>query len=600
MLRIRDPLTSLINIPATAVQRKAALFVSIGVLAISLLISPYLDTPLPEVRPFLPVFIAWIVFGNLMTAYLLYVQFRATGYKPILLLAAAFWFAGLITIPYLLTFPGIFSDMGLLHAGPQTSIWFWVIWHGGFPFGILLYTYSLRTWKSALTERREKATVIAIFGTVLLVIVVLAYLLGQFRDELPVLVEQNHYGLMIRTGIGPALWLLNLLALVCLFIATRAQSLLHLWLTMSAFMFWMDINLTLFAGERYSIGWYAARFNSFVSSTALLTVFFHELNQLYFRLMQSQAALKQSQERVETILDSITDAFFAVDRKWEYTYMNKEAEKYTGLDFEAVKGQSLWDVSPCLLDSGLYSMAHRVMERSEPAGFTEYDKLRERWLEFRIFPTGQGVSIYFRDVTDRIAAEDKLKEANKKLQMANRLLTDFSYTDGLTGVYNRRYFDLMLQQEWERMKQENRPLSLILLDIDDFKRYNDTYGHLAGDECLRQVAQAVKAAATQPLSVAARYGGEEFAVLLPHTPAMNATIAAEGIRLQVESLAIPHEASEVSHFVTCSLGAATWIPGRQEHGPDPQALVQMADRGLYAAKRDGRNRVRTHGGGAPG
>ncbi|MFD3271267.1 MASE4 domain-containing protein [Paenibacillus dendritiformis] len=600
MLRMRDPLTSLINIPATAVQRKTALSISIGVFAVSLLISPYVDMPLPEVRPFLPIFIAWIVFGNLMTAYLLYVQFRATGYKPILLLAAAFLFAGLITIPYLLTFPGIFSATGLLHAGPQTSVWFWVIWHAGFPLGIILYTYSLRKWKSAQTERREKATVAAIFGAVVLLTAVLAYLLGQFRDELPVVIEQNHYRLVISSGIGPVLWLLNLLALVYLYIATRAQSLLHLWLTMSAFMFWMDINLTLFAGERYSIGWYAARINSFISSTALLTVFFHELNQLYVRLIHSQTALKQSQERVETILDSITDAFLAVNQKWEYTYMNKEAEKYTGLDFEAVKGRSIWTVNPLLLKSKMYAVSHQVMERGEPAELTEYDKLQDRWLEFRIFPTGQGVSVYFRDVTDRVAAEGKLKEANKKLQMANRLLTDFSYTDGLTGVYNRRYFDLMLQQEWERMKQENRPLSLILLDIDDFKRYNDTYGHQAGDECLRQVAQAVKAAVTQPLSVAARYGGEEFAVLLPHTPAMNATIAAEAIRLQVESLTIRHEASEVSHFVTCSLGAATWIPGQQEHCPDPQALVQMADRGLYAAKRDGRNRVRMQGNGPPG
>lgn len=600
MLRMHDPLTSLINIPATAMQRKTALAISIGVLAVSLLISPYVDMPLPEVRPFLPIFIAWIVFGNLMTAYLLYVQFRATGYKPILLLAAAFLFAGLITILYLLTFPGIFSATGLLHAGTQTSVWFWVIWHSGFPLGIILYTYSLQRWKAPLNERRERATAAVIFSAVVLFVAILIYLLGQFRDELPVLLERNHYGLMLNMGIGPALWLLNLLALVYLFTATRAQSLLHLWLTMSAFMFWMDINLSLFAGVRYTVGWYASRINSFISSTALLTVFFHELNQLYVRLMHSQTALKQSQERVATILDSITDAFLAVNQDWEFTYMNKEAEKYTGLDFEVVKGRSIWTASPHLLRGKMYAMSHQVMERGDPAELTEYDKLQERWLEFRIFPTGQGVSVYFRDVTDRIAAEGKLKEANKKLQMANRLLTDFSYTDGLTGVYNRRYFDLMLQQEWERMKQENCPLSLILLDIDDFKRYNDTYGHLAGDECLRQVAQAVRAAVTQPLSVAARYGGEEFAVLLPHTPATNAAIAAESIRLQVESLTIRHEASKVSHYVTCSLGAATWIPGQQERGPDPQALVQMADQGLYAAKRDGRNRVRMQGDGPPG
>jgi diguanylate cyclase (GGDEF)-like protein len=173
------------------------------------------------------------------------------------------------------------------------------------------------------------------------------------------------------------------------------------------------------------------------------------------------------------------------------------------------------------------------------------------------------------------------------LEVANRELQRLAICDGLTKLANRRRFDEYLQQEWQRLARERSPLSLILGDIDFFKAYNDTYGHLTGDECLRQVASAIQEAVKRPADLVARYGGEEFAVILPNTDAEGAIAVAELIRQAVKALAIDHSKSLVSPHITISLGVATVIPSAEL---SPLDLIASADRGLYQAKSLGRDR----------
>jgi len=162
----------------------------------------------------------------------------------------------------------------------------------------------------------------------------------------------------------------------------------------------------------------------------------------------------------------------------------------------------------------------------------------------------------------------------------------------LTGVANRRAFDRQLDLEWRRSLRERRPIALLLLDVDGFKPYNDAYGHPAGDACLHKMSAVLRDAAHRPNDLAARYGGEEFAVLLPGTTPEGALAVAEGIRRQVESLAIPHAASTAAEVVTVSVGVASVMPSPEER---PDALVAAADAALYRAKSDGRNRVELAG-----
>jgi diguanylate cyclase (GGDEF)-like protein len=164
--------------------------------------------------------------------------------------------------------------------------------------------------------------------------------------------------------------------------------------------------------------------------------------------------------------------------------------------------------------------------------------------------------------------------------------------DGLTGMANRRYFDEFLHEEWRRGTRLNLPISLILLDIDHFKAFNDHYGHQAGDECLRQIGNVLKLYSTRPDDLAARYGGEEFTVILGNTSLENAMIVANYIHKAITDLAIPHAYSDTASIVTASIGVASMQPVMQSAKVHEEtALIDAADKGLYSAKEHGRNQV---------
>ena len=167
-------------------------------------------------------------------------------------------------------------------------------------------------------------------------------------------------------------------------------------------------------------------------------------------------------------------------------------------------------------------------------------------------------------------------------------LSNLAIHDGLTGIYNRRYFDETLAREWKRTMREKAPLSLIMLDIDYFKKYNDTYGHQAGDECLRQVATTISGALRRPADMAARYGGEEFVVVLPNFKLENSAKFGETIRAKIEALKMEHKQSDANPFITVSLGIASVVPSSIS---SYEELVGAADKALYSAKNKGRNRV---------
>lgn len=181
-----------------------------------------------------------------------------------------------------------------------------------------------------------------------------------------------------------------------------------------------------------------------------------------------------------------------------------------------------------------------------------------------------------------------VRDISQRKQM-EEALQKLSVMDGLTGVGNRRLFDETLNREWKRAMRDQIPLSLIMLDIDFFKLYNDSYGHQGGDTCLKQVATALDQYTHRPTDLVARYGGEEFAVILPETTLEGAAELAEAIRSSIEGLQIEHNKNAVSPYVTVSLGVSTMVP---ERGVSHGQLISNADKALYRAKEKGRNQIR--------
>lgn len=189
-----------------------------------------------------------------------------------------------------------------------------------------------------------------------------------------------------------------------------------------------------------------------------------------------------------------------------------------------------------------------------------------------------------------IQMRHQLVRMSQKLNEANQALTRLAGIDGLCGIANRRVFDESLGREWRRARRNGGPLSVIVLDVDHFKLFNDEYGHLAGDACLKRVAKALEGCLNRPNDLVARYGGEEFAAVLPETGMDGAEQVADAMRRAVASLAISHRVSPTAQHVTISLGVASCEPAQVSRMTE-ESFLRQADVALYSAKREGRNRA---------
>jgi len=193
------------------------------------------------------------------------------------------------------------------------------------------------------------------------------------------------------------------------------------------------------------------------------------------------------------------------------------------------------------------------------------------------------------ETDSRKERERELTEMAEQLDAANKKLTRMSYLDGLTAVPNRRYFEEFFAREWKNAIRVKNPLSLLMFDIDCFKAYNDTYGHLNGDDCLKKIARTLNNALKRPRDFLCRYGGEEFIAVLPDTDKKGAIAVANKFLEETKNLKIPHKSSTVSENVTISVGVATINPDRKSK---PTSFINEVDKALYEAKQSGRNCIK--------
>jgi diguanylate cyclase (GGDEF)-like protein len=414
-------------------------------------------TPLPG---FIPAFLSAVIVTELITAYLLFVHTQLSRRFDLLWLGGAYLFSSAMASGQLLVFPGVLAANGLFGAGPQSAVWIWVLWHGGFPAMVIMA--MLLNWrdrhitsKGASPGRPRSAHALVMAGCILVLAVLIETIVTRFQASLPILIHGRSFTGLAHSLSGYIVLTLNIAAFALVLRVARDRSVLDLGLAIAVLASMLDAALTLKSGARFSLGWYVARAGSVVTAVSVLIVFLREVTMLYAGVIR-----------------------------------------------------------------------------------------------------------------------------------LNARLADQAAIDVTTALFNRRHFNRQLHVTLRDAVRRHEPIGLLLIDVDHFKLFNDCYGHLAGDDCLYQVAQAIAGAIRRPGDVAARYGGEEFAVILPATDPDGARHMAERVLAAIRSLALDHAASPTAEIVTVSIGVGTGTPGTRF-----EDLLRAADEALYAAKRAGRDRM---------
>jgi diguanylate cyclase (GGDEF)-like protein len=404
------------------------------------------DVSGPVLSPFVPICATLWGIADLLTAYLLLNQFNVNGVRAFAILGAAYAFPGLLTIPYVAFFPGLFLMPPLTIGVQQISMWLWLTWHFAFPFFVAGYHLVDRNLSKRITSGlgvRRWSVGVALMS-VIACAAVAALIVGE-RDHLPIGIVNGTFTEFYRTIATPIFVAANLLAAVVLVIASkRRPSTLQVWLSVALITAALDGTLNAFSNGRYTVSWYVGKVETLATATVVLAVLLSEVTALY------------------------------------------------------------------------------------------------------------------------------------------RRLGSLATIDALTGLANRQSFDDAARFTLQLYRRGSAALAFLVIDIDYFKQYNDTYGHHGGDMCLRRVAECVRNTCGRSVDIVGRFGGEEFVVLLPGTNAIGAMRVAESIRCCVEALGIAHAGSSVSGFVTVSIGGAEVS---YEHDAQLETLFQRADAAaLYRAK----------------
>jgi diguanylate cyclase (GGDEF)-like protein/PAS domain S-box-containing protein len=330
----------------------------------------------------------------------------------------------------------------------------------------------------------------------------------------------------------------------------------------------------------------AARTAFVLGLVALIAVIgFYLVRQLWQRQRMAQA-LVANEAHFRLLAEQSSDMVSRIGLDNRLLYVSPSCARITGWSPEELLGTSaVAGIHADDMERVEQAIAALKNGEAEEARFVYRQRHRDKgdiWAEAALHVTRasdsgevDGVVAVVRDMTEQKDLQDKL--------------ASLATTDGLTGLANRRAFDERLAEEWTRARRDGTQISLLLIDVDQFKKFNDHYGHQAGDGCLRALGRILSAQARRPADLAARYGGEEFAVLLPNTGPDGCAEVGEGIREALHDLAMLHTQNPPSRLVTASIGAATSLPSQT--APDCNTLVAGADRALYSAKDSGRDRM---------
>ncbi len=446
---------------------------------------------------------------------------------------------------------------------------------GGGILGTLLMLNSIHPNETVIVDLRHLAMVLAgVFGGPVAAILS-SVVIGVMRILLYGVSTASVVACIVTIVVGVSMGLLSLI---------RVPKILYTYLILNTFGI-LATSVTLFyllkdSGLTYLVLMY---FIPFAIGGNIFTYFLAETLK---KANQNHRDIKY----YKLLAENSTDLISTHHLDGRFKYVSPSSKAILGYEPDELVGKNPYDYYHSE-DLAKITESHNTVKDTDDEFVVEYRFKRKDgdyvWLETtskRMSGLGMENNELLcstRDVNLRKELESDLIEKNNRLKRLSNM-------DGLTQIFNRRYFDEMLEEEWEKAIQNKTPLALIMFDIDYFKFYNDTYGHQQGDECIKEIANVGKTVLNKPHDLIARYGGEEFAVILPITCKKGALKVAESIRKSVQVLAIPHVNSKVKPIVTVSVGVAVVRPTEDKNHLQ---LVVDADEALYTAKKNGRNQV---------
>ncbi|MEH7415220.1 diguanylate cyclase [Neobacillus drentensis] len=477
----------------------------------------------------------------------------------------------------------LFKDKPLYPTSPLSTKLYW-----GLCFGILgniLMTFSIQVSTDIYADLRHLAVVIAgAFGGFIPAIIAAALVaMGRI-----ILFGFNSSAILPASGIF-------LTGIICGFIST-----LNIHRTSKAFLMnlcgLMIISIIFIIRiEDSEILRTVLTLHNLISMIGGLFgyqffVFVVGSNETQNQLKHSLIKVKETEERFRLLAEYSSDMITMHNDQAEYIYISPAVKEVIHFEYPELLGKRLETfVHPDDVEKTNDMFKRALQKGSAESTYRYRSKFGDYiWIEstLKTVPYQEEdekkVIIVSRNITKRKLTEQKLQEANELL---NRL----SYMDGLTGIANRRFFDETLLREWTNAMDYLAPITLIMFDIDFFKKYNDTYGHLKGDFCLQMIAQAVNDLILDHSNCTfCRYGGEEFALILPSSNSEKGLQVAHQIKDTVQSLRVPHKSSEITDIITLSIGIATIFPTKSIN---PDSLIKAADSALYLSKTRGRNTI---------
>ena len=313
--------------------------------------------------------------------------------------------------------------------------------------------------------------------------------------------------------------------------------------------------------------------------------------------------LIEKRNRYETLIQTMADGLITIHADGKIESINKAGESILGYEHAVLPGSNFSILLKNTNRHGIHSFLHGFLKSDSGNAMSGEQEVEMRRMDGSLVPVRMSLSrvevgndALFIGVMNDISAiktmEQELRALNRQLQQSNERLEKTVITDGLTGLFNRRHFDTMFNKELQRSTRQRTSLSLLMIDIDFFKQFNDRYGHAQGDEALKAVSSAIRKLFKRSGDLPSRYGGEEFAIILPGCDGLEMQERAESLRAAIHELKVEHEGSRVDDYLTISVGGVTFKPDAHHVvAPKPRELFSQADKALYQAKSRGRNQV---------